>query len=130
MGMKSNSNHFKGTNGSKKGGLLKLNIQLFAAKSMSKTGMKLLNKSSDIKLKNIVKELYRPGATKGDGGTVAAIKYEKKTGNLVGGKSHIQKGIERMRNLERFLSRNDISKKDRKIASKLYKDLKKALGGK
>lgn len=35
-----------------------------------------------------------------------------------------------MRNLERFLGRNDISKKDRKIASKLYKDLKKALGGK
>ena len=30
MGMKSNSNHFKGTNGAKKGNLLKLKIQLFA----------------------------------------------------------------------------------------------------
>lgn len=30
MGMKSNSNHFKGTNGARKGNLLKLNIQLFA----------------------------------------------------------------------------------------------------
>ena len=30
MGMKVNSNHFSGTNGSRKGPLLKLNIQLFA----------------------------------------------------------------------------------------------------
>lgn len=30
MGMKSNSNHFRGTNGARKGPLLKLNIQLFA----------------------------------------------------------------------------------------------------
>lgn len=28
------------------------------------------------------------------------------------------------------MARNDISKKDRKIAEKLYKDLKDALGGK
>ena len=30
MGMKSNSNHFNGTNGAKKGPLLRLDIQLFA----------------------------------------------------------------------------------------------------
>ena len=30
MGMKSNSNHFRETNGARKGLLLKLNIQLFA----------------------------------------------------------------------------------------------------
>ena len=32
MGMKSNSNHFKGTNGARKSNMLNLNIQLFATK--------------------------------------------------------------------------------------------------
>ena len=130
MGMKSNSGHFRGTNGAKKGPLLELNIQLFAEKSMSKKGLRLLKKASHDKVKNVIKELYRPGATIGDGGTAAAIRHELKTGNLVGGKSHILKGTERLKNLENILKRNDLSKKDRKIANRLYKDLKKALGGK
>lgn len=130
MGMKSNSNHFTGTNGARKGNLLELNIQLFAEKAMSIKGQRLLNKAGDKKVKNVIKELYRPGANIGDGGTAAAIHHEIKTGKLVGGKSHIIKGKERIKNLENILKRNDLTKKDRKIAEKLYKDLKKALGGK
>lgn len=130
MGMKSNSNHFSGTNGSRKGLLFKLDIQLFASKALPKKGQKLVDKATDIKLKNTIKELYHPGSKIGDGSTAAAIKHELKTGKLVGGKSHITKGMERLKNLERILNNKNLNKKDHKIAQKLYNDLKKALGGK
>ena len=130
MGMKSNSNHFSGTNGSRKGLFFKLDIQLFASKALPKKGQKLFDKAKDIKLKNTIKELYHPGSNIGDGSTAAAIKHELKTGKLVGGKSHITKGMERLKNLERILNNKNLNKKDHKIAQKLYNDLKKALGGK
>ena len=130
MGMESNSNHFSGTNGSRKGPFIELNIQLFASKSLPKKGQKLVDKATDIKLKNTIKELYHPGSKIGDGSTAAAIKHELKTGKLVGGKSHITKGMERLKNLERILNNKNLNKKDHKIAQKLYNDLKKALGGK
>lgn len=130
MGMKSNSNHFRGTNGARKGPFMKLDIQLFASKALPKKGQKLLDKTTDIKLKNTIKELYHPGSKIGDGSTAAAIKHELKTGELVGGKSHILKGKERLKNLENILKNKNLNKKDRKIAQKLYNNLKKALGGK
>ena len=89
-----------------------------------------MSKTKDEKLKNVIKELYRPGSSVGDGGTAAAIRLEKRTGIPVGGKSHIQKGQERMRNLERIINNPSISSKDKKVAQKLYDDLSKALGGK
>lgn len=130
MGMKSNSNHFSDTNGARKVPFLRLDIQLFAAKALPKKGQKLIDKATNIKLKNIIKELYHPGSKIGDGSTAAAIKHELKTGELVGGKSHITKGKERLKNLENILNNKNLNIKDRKIAQKLYKDLKKALGGK
>lgn len=129
MGMKSNSGHFNGTNGQKKG-QSKFNIQFFADKRIPRKGKNLLSKTKDEKLKNVIKELYRPGSKVGDGGTAAAIRLEKKTGVPVGGKSHVQKGQERMKNLERIISNPNVSSKDKKVAQKLYDDLSKALGGK
>lgn len=130
MGMKSNSGHFKGTNGARKPHFIVMNIQLFAEKPLPKKGKKLFDKATDIKLKNTIKELYHPGSNIGDGSTAAAIRHELRTGELVGGKSHIKKGRERMKNLENLLNNRKLNKKDRKIAQKLYDDLKKSLGGK
>ena len=98
--------------------------------SRSSKGTNLLSKVNNIKLKNTIKEMYRPGAKIGDGGLADAIRYEIKTGNLVGGKSHIQKGNERLRNLERIVNREGLSKQERKIAEELIVDLQSALGGK
>lgn len=128
MGLKFNSGYFK-TQKIKNPMRFCLDIQLFGNKKISKKGEKFLRKASDIKLKNIINELYRQGANIGDGGTADAIRYEIKNKTKINNKSHITKGIERLKNLERFMSRKDISKKDRKIAEKLYKDLKDALGG-
>ena len=98
--------------------------------SRSSKGTKLLNKVSNTKLKNTIKEIYRPGAKIGDGGLADAIRREIKTGQLVGGKSHIQKGAERLKNLERISQRENLTKQERKIVEDLIRDLKRALGGK
>ena len=95
----------------------------------SSKGTKLLNKVSNPKLQNTIKEMYRPGAKIGDGGLGDAIRHEIKTGNLVGGKSHIQKGKERLKNLENISKRESLNKQERKIISDLINDLKNALGG-
>lgn len=91
----------------------------------------MLYKTADSsKLKNTIKELYRPGAKVGDGGTAAAIKKQLKTGVLVGGRDHTVKGKERIKNLDNLVKSGRLDKKDTLIAKKLRKDLKKALGTK
>ena len=95
---------------------------------ISPKGKELLKKCLNEKLKNTIKELYRPGALIGDGGTADAIRHEVVTGELVGGKSHIQKGRERLKNLENILKRKDLNKEDKKIAKELYNDLADVLG--
>ncbi|MGN0179405.1 MAG: hypothetical protein ACI4DY_08205 [Monoglobaceae bacterium] len=105
-------------------------IDVAKAVNRSSKGTKLLNRVSNPKLKNTIKEMYRPGSKVGDGGLADAIRYEIKTGDFVGGKSHIQKGKERLKNLERIINRENLSKEERKIAEDLINDLKKALGGK
>ncbi len=90
----------------------------------------LLDKTTNQKLKNAINEMYRENAKIGDGGLSDAIRYELKTGNLVSGKSHIQKGKERLKNLENILEKQTLNATDREIALTLLEDLKNALGGK
>lgn len=59
-----------------------------------------------------------------------AIRHEIKTKTYVGGKSHVQKGKERLRNLEKILQKENLSKQDKSIVEGLIKDLKQALEGK
>ena len=88
---------------------------------------KLLSSVSNEKLRNCINELYCPGATIGDGGLADAIRYEINTGELVGNKSHINKGIERVKNLENIISKQNLSNTDLSIATSLLADLKDAL---
>ena len=70
------------------------------------------------------------GAKVGNGSTAAVFKKEIRTGYLVGGRSHIRKGQERIRQLKKILDTQQLSVSDRIIANKLLKELKKALGEK
>ena len=88
----------------------------------------LLNGSTNQKLKNAINEMYRPNAKTGDGGLGDAIRYELK--KSVGGKSHIKKGIERIKNLENILKKQTLNSTDKTIIKELIKDLKNALGDK
>jgi len=82
------------------------------------------------KLKNAINQIYRPGAKIGDGGLADAIRHEIQTGELVGGKSHLIKGEERIKNLENILKSQDLNSTDKAIAQNLLNDLKNAMKGK
>ena len=89
----------------------------------------LLKLVTNPKLRNTVNDLYRPGAVIGDGGTADSIRHYLKTGELVGGSTHIHKGEERVRNLKNILETQDLNTTDRKIAYELLQDLIAALEG-
>ena len=90
----------------------------------------LLSQVENSKLKNAINEIYRPGANVGDGGLADAVRHEISTGDLVGGKSHLQKARERVTNLENIIKKQELSNGDLEIANALLNDLKNALGGK
>lgn len=87
----------------------------------------LANASTDV-VKNIVIELYRSNAVVGDGGTADAIRKQIATGELVGGRDHVRKGRERLRQIERILSKN-LNHPNRALLEWLRSDLIDALGG-
>jgi len=74
----------------------------------------------------VIQELFRANARL-PGGTAGAVRHEVRTGELVGGKSHIRKAIERRRQLQQFLRRVDLSDQDRTTAQRLLDDLHAAL---
>ena len=87
----------------------------------------LANASTDV-VKNIVIELYRSNAVVGDGGTADAIRKQIATGELVGERDHVRKGRERLRQIERILSKNP-NHPNRALLEWLRSDLIDALGG-
>lgn len=89
----------------------------------------LLRKAGNPKVKNAVSQLYRAGSFIGDGGTASVIKFEKATGIGLGrnGNTHMQKGREMLRYINKILSQETLSASDRKLMRKLAKDLKKAM---
>jgi|GEM_PF-2723744 len=88
----------------------------------------LLKGVTNPKLINTINELYRPGGKVGDGGLADALRHELATGQLVGGVSHIQKGFERIANLESIIRTQNLNPHDLAVATKLLNDLKNALG--
>jgi len=88
----------------------------------------LLSSVSNSKLHNAIDQVYRPKAIVGDGGLADAIRYEKETGQKVGGCSHVQKGKERLKNLENIRDKENLNDKDKKTVEGLIDDLKNALG--
>ncbi|MDF2804621.1 MAG: hypothetical protein K0S61_4526, partial [Anaerocolumna sp.] len=90
----------------------------------------LIKSASNSNLKNAIREMYRVGASVGDGSLAAAIRVEAKYGTLVGGKSHLIKGRERIRQLEKLMGSGKLNQSDWKIANNLAIELKRALNGK
>ncbi len=89
----------------------------------------LLNSIENSKLKNVADQIYRPGASHGDGGLADAVRYELSTGEYVGGKSHLLKATERVKNLQNVINKQNLNHKDLEIANKLLINLKNALEG-
>jgi hypothetical protein len=89
----------------------------------------LLGSVQNQKLWNTINEMFRPGATVGNGGLADAIRYELNTGKLVGGVSHIQKGFERVTNLQNIIKAQKLNPYELNLAQELLKDLLDALKG-
>ena len=104
-----------------------------AAKTTDIAGLskrdRLLSKATNQKVKEAVNQIYRPNAQIGDGGLGDAIRHELATGDLVGGKSHIKKGQERLKNLENILKSENLSPDEERMVRDLFDDLQKALKG-
>jgi hypothetical protein len=83
----------------------------------------------DANLQKLMRQQYRENAKIGSGSTAAAIRYERATGELVGGKSHAQKGLNDLQALKKWLQNNPTaSSGDRAAAENVIKDLEDALG--
>ena len=90
---------------------------------------RLLESVDNMRLKDAVNQMYRPGGSIGDGGLADAIRHEISAGGLIGGKSHLLKGYERLRSLERIICTEILSPSDLWVALRLVNDLRHALGG-
>ena len=90
----------------------------------------LLRQAENPQLKNAIKQLYRGKSFIGDGGTADVIKFEQKTGIMLGknGGAHIQKGIDMASYLQNKILSQELSATDKQLATKLLKDLNNALG--
>lgn len=87
----------------------------------------LLEEAQTEKVKRLIKELYCADNGVGDGGTADAIRHELTTGEKVGGKTHIRKGRERLKQIIKML-RKEPNGPDAELLRKLKADLEDALG--
>jgi len=102
-------------------------LGFFSGTAGSNQRERLLLSVSNQKLKTAIEQIYRPNATIGDGGLADAILYEKHTGKKIRNCSHLQKGKERLINLENILANENLNEQDTKIISKLIADIQTAL---
>lgn len=86
-----------------------------------------LQNIDDQRLSNHADALYRPGASIGDGGTAAALLHEKETGELVNGKSHETKSLERERGIDKRINEEGVSVTDQELGKEMQEDLQIAL---
>ena len=98
------------------------------AKAMEEAA-EAIPKASNPALQRTIDALFQP-TDRLPGGTAGAIRHELETGELVGGRSHLIKGADRIRNLERIMRRENLSPADRATAQRLLHDLQDALKGK
>lgn len=101
-----------------------LNAAVQRAELTGSTRDKLLATVQNPELGKIVNELYRPGATIGDGGTVAML--VKEFGN--GSSTHLIKATERLTQLRNLANSGKLGLNDLDVVEALIDDLEYAIG--
>ena len=84
---------------------------------------KLLTTVQNSELRKIVNELYRPGATVGDGGTAAMLVEEFNNGSSI----HLIKAIERLKQLKNLARSGKLGLNDLDVVEALIDDLEYAI---
>jgi hypothetical protein len=88
-----------------------------------------VDKISNTKLKNYIKDLFKPDPQEVAGGTAGAIREELRTGKPIGGKFHSEKGRQYVNGLSKLLKSGNLSDLEQQIAEWLENDLVNALFG-
>jgi RHS repeat-associated protein len=91
-------------------------------------GLRILGSVKNKPLQNVINQMYKAN-DKFKGGTAGAIRIERRTGRMVGGRWHTLAGQERVRRLDRILRTENLSPRERAVAQALRKDLIDALSG-
>ncbi|MDU1893086.1 MAG: RHS repeat-associated core domain-containing protein [Dysgonomonas sp.] len=90
----------------------------------------LLNKVINPKLKNVVNDLYRPGAQIGSGSSMDAFRLEVLSGVAVNGKTHGTKLIMYRTALQKLWDKkSSLTKEEQVIVKQLLTDIQDALSG-
>jgi len=97
-----------------------------ALKLMSRD--ELLAEITNPELRKTIEQLYREGATIGDGSTAAAVEHESATGQAVGGRWHTIKAEESVTRLKRLLRNQNLSPRERTIVNAIIQRTEAALG--
>lgn len=84
---------------------------------------KLLSTVQNSDLSKIVNELYRPGATVGDGGTASILVQEFSSGTS----KHLIKAIERVKQLKSLATSGKLGLNDLDVVDALINDLEYAI---
>ena len=93
-------------------------------------GQNLRAAAQNPKLQNIVADLYRRNAQVGSGSAMDAFRFERATGQLVGGRSHHTKLLDYRNGLQKlWRNRGNLSVGDRQIVKQLLGDIQNALSG-
>ena len=89
----------------------------------------MLKKVKNKSLKNVVSQLYRPGAFIGDGGTASVVLFERRTGLGLGknGGTHEKKAMDMINHIKNKVLTQKLSNSDRKTAKTLLKKLERSL---
>ncbi len=94
--------------------ILSINAKESLVKFCNSKRDELLAKMKTPKGKSIINELYRPGASVGNGGTADKLIDETINGVKPGDKGHYQKAKDRVREIEKVL-KNGVAKGDESI---------------
>lgn len=89
----------------------------------------MIKKVKSKSLKNVVSQLYRPGAFIGDGGTASVVLFERRTGLGLGknGGTHEKKARDMITHINNKVLTQNLSNSDRKTAKRIVKKLERAL---
>jgi RHS repeat-associated protein len=105
------------------------NTQVAGVGLLGTTGSNFLQNVTNIKLQNIISNLYRPGAQIASGSTMDAIRNEIATGLQTGGKWHSLKGFESRNGLLKLWRGGSLNATEQSIVKQLLIDLQDALSG-
>ena len=103
------------------------------AKNSDKVDLNKKPTAKNKSLKNFIDSLYKGQGNPnqvGNGTTMDSIRYEIKTGNMVEGKFHSQKGQEFMNGINKLINGGTLDADDLKIAKAIVEDIANALAGK